>query len=178
MAMRSCCCLLCLALTSVAAFWSPTATRTNRKFAKHIEKRSCYIVATEDISAEELEVALLTEERLLLDVYATWCGPCALLAPEIDILAQTDAQKNTLDGVTRAFGGRVRIVKFDADQEPGGPEMATTLGVGALPCLLFLSDGEEAHRVEGALQATRIAELMDGVWFGGEMPRGPEYGDV
>ena len=109
-------------------------------------------------------MALLTEERLLLDVYATWCGPCALLAPQMDTLA-------------RVLEGRVRVMKFDSEQSPGGAGLATSLDVRGLPTLLFISEGEVTHRVEGALTASRIAEIVEGVWFGGEMPRGPEYGD-
>ena len=126
---------------------------------------SSVVDGAEELSAEDLEVALLTEERLLLDVYAVWCGPCKLLSPEVDTIA-------------RVLGGKVRVCKFDSEQEPGGPELATSLGIGGLPTLLFLSEGEVVHRLEGALSAARIAELVEGVWFGAEMPRGPEYGDL
>ena len=107
---------------------------------------------------------MITEERLLLDVYATWCGPCALLAPQMDTLART-------------FEGRVRVMKFDCEQVPGGDELAASLDVRGLPALLWISEGEIVHRVEGALMADRIAEIVEAVWFdGGEIPRGPEYG--
>ena len=118
----------------------------------------------EDMSAEEFEVAVVQEERLLVDVYASWCGPCLLLAPEMDKVAS-------------GLEGRVRVIKFDSEQ-PGGPEIATSLAVGGLPTLLFVEDVQVVHRVEGALQASRILELADGVFFGGPMPRGPEYGDM
>ena len=120
--------------------------------------------AAEDATADVLEVALLTEERLLLDVYAPWCEPCAVLAPQMDILART-------------LQGRVRVMKFNSEQTPGGPELAASLDVRGLPTLLFISEGEVLHRLDGALPAARIAELAEGVWFGGEMPRGPEYGE-
>lgn len=73
--------------------------------------------------------------------------------------------------------GRVRVMKFDSEQHPGGAELASSLDVQGLPSLLFVSDGEIVHRVEGALTADRIAELVEGVWFGAVMPTGPEYGD-
>ena len=111
------------------------------------------------------QVALLTEERLLLDVYATWCGPCRLLAPQMDALAT-------------ALAGRVRVMKFDCEQSAGAEDLSAALSVQGLPSLLFISEGAVLHRVEGALQADRIAELVEGVWFGAAMPRGPEYGDL
>jgi len=118
----------------------------------------------EDVSSEELEVALLQDELLLVDVYATWCGPCRLLAPE-------------MDKVAAALAGRgCRVLKFDSEQQPGGPELATRLAVNALPTLLFIEDGSIVHRVEGALGADRILELVEGVFFGGAMPTGPMYG--
>ena len=167
--------VLFLAATCTAAFQCGKAVSA---CSLHDARRSSQIVLkAEDLRADELEVALLTEERLLLDVYAVWCGPCQLLAPQMDLLAQVDAVENQLDGVIRSFAGRVRVAKFDSEQEPGGPALASQLDVGALPCLLFITDGEIEHRVEGALPAARIAELVDGVWLGGEMPTGPDYGD-
>ena len=68
-------------------------------------------------------------------------------------------------------------MKFDSEQVPGGADIASSLDVRGLPTLLFISEGEVVHRLEGALSAARIAELVEGVWFGAEMPRGAEYGD-
>ena len=63
------------------------------------------------------------------------------------------------------------------EQSPGAEDLSASLAVQGLPSLLFVGDGEILHRVEGALTADRIAELVEGVWFGAEMPSGPEYGD-
>ena len=68
------------------------------------------------------------------------------------------------------------MLKFDSEQQPGGPELATRLAANALPTLLFIEDGSIVHRVEGALGADRILELVEGVFFGGAMPTGPMYG--
>lgn len=106
----------------------------------------------EDVNAEELELALVMEEHLLLDVYAGWCGPCLLLAPELDLVASE-------------LSGRCRVVKFDSEQEPGGSDLAAGLEVGGLPTLLFIKEGSIVHRVEGALQADRILTLAKGVFF-------------
>ena len=154
--------------SGTAYFWrrvgSPSppssSAASTRSSAPHMQ-----IGGAEDATSDVLEVALLTEERLLLDVYATWCGPCALLAPQMDTLA-------------RVLNGRVRVMKFDSEQTPGGAELATSLSVRGLPTLLFISEGDVLHRVEGALTADRIAELVEGVWFGAEMPRGQAYGDL
>jgi thiol-disulfide isomerase/thioredoxin len=120
-------------------------------------------VLAEEAGAEELELALLQEDLLIVDIYASWCGPCLLLAPEMDTVASE-------------LEGRCRVLKFDSEQQPGGPELATSLGVHGLPTLLFFEDGLLVHRVEGALQAERILALANGVFFNGPMPHGPEYG--
>ena len=46
------------------------------------------MLGAEEVTSDVLEVALLMEERLLLDVYASWCGPCRLLAPQMDTMAR------------------------------------------------------------------------------------------
>lgn len=70
---------------------------------------------------------------LLVDVYATWCGPCKMISP---MLAK----------VAAAAGERARFVKMDSDAEP---ELSTQLRVAGLPTLLFYRDGQEVHRLEG-----------------------------
>jgi len=75
---------------------------------------------------------------MLLDVYATWCGPCKMIAPQLEAIAAD-------------LGVRARVAKIDSDAEP---ELSTELGVQGLPTLIFFrpgSDGKlsEAHRLEG-----------------------------
>ena len=79
--------------------------------------------------------------------------------------------------MAQVLEGRVRVMKFDCEQSAGAEDLSASLAVQGLPSLLFISEGEVLHRVEGALTADRIAQLVEGVWFGAEMPRGPEYGD-
>ena len=74
---------------------------------------------------------------MLLDVYATWCGPCKMMAPELDKAAEE-------------LGDSMRVAKLDSDQYS---TWAQKLKVGGLPTLiLFDGDGKEIDRVEGALR--------------------------
>lgn len=60
----------------------------------------------EKLTAEELEIAIGERDRpLIVDFYATWCGPCVLMARE-------------LEKVAKAMGDKVRIVKVDTDENP------------------------------------------------------------
>mmetsp|Transcript_11501 Transcript_11501/g.12810 ORF Transcript_11501/g.12810 Transcript_11501/m.12810 type:complete len:185 (-) Transcript_11501:291-845(-) len=130
--------------------------------------------AVKDVTGEELEL-MLTEwdTPLLVDAYATWCGPCLLMAPEFEAAA-------------KELEGKVRFVKIDTDKEP---EMAGRLNVMGLPTLMFLdqlkapegdSEGEEGgdgqpmavlkDRIEGALRKDSILALCEYHFFDGPRP--------
>lgn len=70
---------------------------------------------------------------MLLDVFATWCGPCKMIAPQLEEIAAS-------------LGSRARVAKLDSDLES---EMSTTLRVQGLPTLIFYRGGKEVKRVEG-----------------------------
>ena len=117
------------------------------------------------VSGEELE-KMLTEwdTPLVVDAYATWCGPCLLMAPEFEQAAQ-------------ALQGKVRFVKLDTDKDE---VMAARLNIMGLPTLLFLDkyesdeqDGAKAvlkGRIEGALQKQNILDLCQHYFFDGPAP--------
>ncbi|KAL9189636.1 hypothetical protein ACHAXT_009311 [Thalassiosira profunda] len=121
------------------------------------------------VSGEQLESMLQEwDQPLVVDAYATWCGPCLLMAPEFEEAAQD-------------LAGKVRFVKLDTDLEP---QMAGRLGIMGLPTLLFLdkNDDDEAveegkapvavlkERIEGALRKESILDLCNYHFFDGPMP--------
>ena len=101
------------------------------------------------ITGEELEVMMSEwDTPLVIDAYATWCGPCVIMAPEFEAAA-------------KELKGKVRMVKLDTDKNE---EMAARLNVQGLPTLLFLDkferkEGEEPKaaavlkgKIEGAMR--------------------------
>ncbi len=70
---------------------------------------------------------------VLVDFYATWCGPCRLLSPVLDELSS--------EGV-----GAYKVVKVDVDNEP---DLAVRFGVTALPTLILFENGEVTQRIVG-----------------------------
>ena len=71
---------------------------------------------------------------VVVDFFATWCGPCKMIAPMLDQLATE-------------FDGTAKIVKLDVDQ---AKEVAIQYGVKSVPTLVFFKDGEIADKVVGA----------------------------
>ncbi len=85
-----------------------------------------------------------SEKPLLIDFYATWCGPCQMLVP---ILSQ----------VQQLMKNKIQVVKVDTDRYPN---LAQRFQVQALPTLVFLKDGKPLHRLEGVQPAEKIIEQI------------------
>ncbi|GKY98634.1 hypothetical protein MPSEU_000820100 [Mayamaea pseudoterrestris] len=84
------------------------------------------------------------ETPLLVDVYATWCGPCQLMAKELQDAAQE-------------LGSSVRIAKLDSDQNE---KLAGELRVQGLPTLILFENGKEVKRMEGAIKKDQLIEWV------------------
>jgi len=82
---------------------------------------------------------------ILVDFWASWCGPCKMIAPLLDELAEE-------------YQGRVRIGKGDVDQESN---LAAKYGVQAIPTLLLFKNGEVIGQMVGAKGKREIQALMD-----------------
>ena len=91
---------------------------------------------------------------IIVDIYAVWCGPCQLMAPQLEKAAAH-------------FGDRCRFLKVDSDDEP---EVASILKINGLPTILFINDMSVVARAEGMLMADELQGLADHHFFGGEMP--------
>ncbi|OGS42228.1 MAG: thioredoxin [Euryarchaeota archaeon RBG_16_62_10] len=72
--------------------------------------------------------------RLVIDCWAPWCGPCRMLAPTFEALAQD-------------YKGKVSFGKLDTDESP---RTATALSIHSIPTLLFYRDGKQVDRLTGA----------------------------
>lgn len=102
----------------------------------------------EQLDAEQLEAALQSRDRpLVVDFFATWCGPCLLLAKELETVAAE-------------LGDAVRIVKVDVD---ANDELAGALQIQGLPTLVFvgMDNDKPALRTEGLLPASAIKQIIE-----------------
>ena len=90
--------------------------------------------------------ALVQDDKLLVvDFFATWCGPCKKLSP-------------TLDEVSEEFGDRVNIVKVDVDESE---DLAMTYGIRSVPTVLFFRNGQQVDKFVGALPKSEIVSKIE-----------------
>ncbi len=90
-----------------------------------------------DIKEEEFE------EKVLVDFYATWCGPCKMLSPVIEKLSESDDTYN--------------YYKMDVDN---AVEVAKKYGIMSIPTLLVFEDGEVKNSSLGFLSMDELKEFL------------------
>ncbi|WP_413160206.1 thioredoxin [Capilliphycus salinus ALCB114379] len=84
---------------------------------------------------------------VLVDFYATWCGPCHMMAP-------------ILEEVNREMNQQIRIVKIDTDKYP---QIASQYHIEALPTLVFFKNGQPVDRIEGVVRAPQLIQRLYGL---------------
>ena len=100
-------------------------------------------VTEETFDAEVLRC----EQPVLVDFWATWCGPCRMIAPILDELAEE-------------YSGRAKVCKVNVDDEPG---LAAQFGVSSIPTLIFSKNGALTGRTVGFRPKAELLELIDGI---------------
>ena len=84
---------------------------------------------------------------VLVDFWATWCGPCCAVAPVIDELAAE-------------YEGRLKVGKVDVDAEQ---QLAADFGVRSIPTLLIFKDGKMAEQIVGAVPKSQLVDKLQSV---------------
>lgn len=102
-------------------------------------------MAVFSVNSENFETIKNSEKTVLLDFYADWCGPCRMVSPIVDEIAEENPQ--------------YVIAKVNVDEQP---ELAQMFGVSSIPTLVVLKNGEVANISVGARPKTQILAMLEG----------------
>jgi thioredoxin 1 len=88
---------------------------------------------------------LQSEKPVLVDFWAAWCGPCRMLAPTVEAIAEQ-------------YSESVAVVKLNVDDNPA---TAAAYGIRGIPTLILFSAGKEVDRVIGATSKESISRMIE-----------------
>ena len=95
------------------------------------------------VTKENFDSVILAEKPVLLDFWATWCGPCRMIAPVIDEIAEEHPE--------------YVVGKINVDEEP---QLAMEFGIMSIPTLVVIKNSEVAGQIVGVRPKEQILELL------------------
>ena len=88
---------------------------------------------------------LQSDVPVLVDFWAVWCGPCRMIGPSVDAVAEE-------------FAGKAKVFKVDTDTEG---DLAMKYNIMSIPALLFFKNGQVADQLVGAVPKSEIANRLN-----------------
>ena len=99
------------------------------------------VKVTEDTFEQEV---LKSELPVLLDCYADWCGPCKMMSPVVDKMADV-------------FAGKLQVCKLNVDD---AAPIAMELGISSIPTIMVVKDGKITFKEAGLMQKAQLEALL------------------
>jgi thioredoxin 1 len=90
------------------------------------------------------ELVLMAELPTIVDFWAVWCGPCKMIAPVLEQIAEE-------------YDGRLQIAKLDVDKSP---EVAGRYGVMSIPTLILFKGGQSVERIVGFMPKEKLLRRL------------------
>jgi thioredoxin 2 len=109
---------------------------------------SCHASLPWLVAADDRDFAAVAEEAsvpVLVDLWAPWCGPCRMVAPVVEQLAND-------------LAGRLKVAKVNTDEQP---DLGGRFGVRGIPTLVLVQDGSERDRVTGAMPGAALRQWVE-----------------
>lgn len=101
-------------------------------------------MSVKEITSQNFETEVLASEKpVLLDFWASWCGPCRMLSPVVDEIAEEN--------------DAVSIGKINVDEQP---ELAQMFGIQSIPTLVVMKDGKPAAHSVGVIPKADILKML------------------
>ncbi|MFN5910624.1 MAG: thioredoxin [Bacteroidota bacterium] len=91
------------------------------------------------------EVVIQSDKPVVVDFWAAWCGPCRMVGPIIEEMANE-------------YEGRAVVGKVDVDHNPG---VSAKFGIRNIPTILFIKNGEVVDKMVGAAQKSQFTAKLD-----------------
>ena len=102
-------------------------------------------MATKHLKTSEFQAAVRAAPVAMVDFWASWCGPCKMLSPVVEEIAQQ-------------FEGKALVGKVNVDEEP---DLARQFGVMSIPTVVFLKNGVEFDRKVGVMPGQVFVDILN-----------------